>query len=153
MLTSARADEMLSATARVPVLEAEISALHTHINAQIQEHAQVVAQEHAWSRETAQKLTKMKEDNDMLVERCGSLLFDATQLEESRQDLIEEVHEKSERYNNMSRIWKSVRAFHINVDFRLIKMELRLQDAYDELTQLETENTKLRALNEDLMYW
>jgi len=32
-------------------------------------------------------------------------------------------------------------------------MELRLQDAYDELTQLETENTKLRALTDDLMYW
>eukprot|EP00026_Physarum_polycephalum_P003525 Phypoly_transcript_03538.p1 GENE.Phypoly_transcript_03538~~Phypoly_transcript_03538.p1 ORF type:complete len:683 (+),score=114.19 Phypoly_transcript_03538:324-2372(+) len=132
MLTRARADEMLSANTRIPVLEAEILALNKHATRQAQEHAQALAREHAWALDTTEKLTKLKAENDALVERCGSLLFDATQLEASRQELIEEVRDKSER---------------------LVQLELRLQDAYDELTQTETENTKLRVLSEDLMYW
>jgi hypothetical protein len=97
MLTRARADEMLSANTRIPVLEAEIIALNKHLATQAQEHAQALAREQMWARDITEKLTKLKAENDALVERCGSLLFDAMQLETSRQDLIEEVREKSER--------------------------------------------------------
>ena len=103
MLTRARADEMLSANTRIPVLEAEISALNAHIAAQAQEHARALAQEQSWARDTTHKLTNMREENDVLMERCGALLFDATQLEVSRQELIEEVNGKSDKYVSMSR--------------------------------------------------
>lgn len=98
MLTSARAEEALSSSARLPLLDAEVQALRAHATSAAQEHAQALAQAHAFSQEVVTELTRVRKDNEQLVERCSSILLDACSLETARSTLVDEVADKSEKY-------------------------------------------------------
>lgn len=98
MLTRAKADEALSANSRIAHLDSEISSLHSHTLSLTQEHSKALAHAQKLNVEAWEMLKKERKEREDIEEKCGSLLFDATQLATARQELVDEVNEKTLMY-------------------------------------------------------
>ncbi len=98
MLANARAEEAVAEKNRIPLLDAEVHTLHTQLLTNTQEHQLALSHLHLWEQEVLAKLQATQTENEALVEKCSSLLLDASVLENARLSAVEELKEKSDRY-------------------------------------------------------